>query len=101
MQFELTTEYLDKLKEAIEEKNADYLNEQLHELYAPDIAEIINLLRVTQAAYIYELLDDETAPNVSKIPKGKIEINSSVTNKAASGKMVVYPECAISIRVIA
>lgn len=64
MQFELTSEYLEKLKDAIEEKNADYLNEQLHELYAPDIAEIINLLRVTEAAYIYELLDDETAPNV-------------------------------------
>lgn len=64
MQFELTSEYLEKLRDAIEEKNAVYLNEQLHELYAPDIAEIINLLRVTEAAYIYELLDDETAPNV-------------------------------------
>ncbi|MBI2722640.1 MAG: magnesium transporter [Bacteroidetes bacterium] len=64
MQFELTSEYLEKLRDAIEEKNAAYLNEQLHELYAPDIAEIINLLRVTEAAYIYELLDDETAPKV-------------------------------------
>lgn len=64
MQFELTSEYLEKLRDAIEEKDALYLNEQLHELYAPDIAEIINQLRDNEAAYIYELLDDETAPNV-------------------------------------
>jgi len=64
MQFELTTEYLDNLKDAIESKNSEYLNAQLHELYAPDIAEIINLLKDSEAAYIYELLDDETAPNV-------------------------------------
>ncbi|MGZ3904930.1 MAG: magnesium transporter, partial [Bacteroidia bacterium] len=64
MQFELTTEYLDKLRDAIAEKDAAYLKEQLHELYAPDIAEIINQLRDSEAAYIYELLDEEIAPNV-------------------------------------
>lgn len=33
-------------------------------MYAPDIASIINQLNVQQAAFIYGLLDDETAPNV-------------------------------------
>ncbi len=64
MQFELTSEFLDTLKQAIEEKNNTYLREQLHELYAPDIAIIINNLNLVHAAYIYELLDDETAPEV-------------------------------------
>lgn len=64
MQFELTTEYLDKLRDAISERNDGYLREQLHELYEPDIAEIINQLKDTEAAYIYGLLDDEIAPNV-------------------------------------
>jgi magnesium transporter len=64
MQFELTTEYLDKLRDAISGKDDVYLKEQLHELYEPDIAEIINQLRDTEAAYIYGLLDDEIAPNV-------------------------------------
>lgn len=64
MQFELTSEYFDKLRNAIAVKDAVFLKEQLHELYAPDIAEIINQLRSGEAAYIYELLDDETAPNV-------------------------------------
>ncbi|MCE3226116.1 MAG: magnesium transporter [Bacteroidetes bacterium] len=64
MQFELTTEYLDDLRQSIETKNADRLLLQLQELYAPDIAEIINQLRDSEAAYIYELLDEDTAPNV-------------------------------------
>jgi magnesium transporter len=64
MQFELTTEILDGLKQAIEDKEAALLKERLHDLYAPDIAIIINQLNIEQAAYIYELLDDETAPNV-------------------------------------
>lgn len=64
MQFELTTELLNSLKDAIEEKNNTFLKEQLHELYAPDIAQVINQLNLEEAAYLYELLDDETAPDV-------------------------------------
>ena len=64
MQFELTSDILDGLKQAIEDKDVALLNEHLHDLYAPDIAIIINQLNIEQAAYIYELLDDETAPNV-------------------------------------
>src|SRR5436190_12201194 len=64
MQFELTSELLDSLKKAVEEKDSAYLNAQLAGLYAPDIALIINQLNAQQAAYIYELLDDDIAPNV-------------------------------------
>jgi magnesium transporter len=64
MQFELTSDILDGLKQAIEEKNVTFLKERLHDLYAPDIGIIINQLEIKEAAYIYELLDDEMAPNV-------------------------------------
>lgn len=64
MQFELTSEILDSLRDAIENKEASFLKEKLHDLYAPDIAIIINQLNLSEAAYIYELLDDEIAPNV-------------------------------------
>ncbi len=64
MQFEITSEFIDSFKNAIEEKNTAFLKEQLNEFYAQDIAIIINQLNLTQAAYIYELLDDEIAPNV-------------------------------------
>jgi magnesium transporter len=64
MQFELTSDILEELKKAIEEKNAAFLKVKLAGLYAPDIASVINQLNLTQAAYIYELLDEELAPNV-------------------------------------
>lgn len=64
MQFELTSEILDGLREAIENKDASFIKEKMHDLYAPDIAIIINQLDLSEAAYIYELLDDEIAPNV-------------------------------------
>ena len=64
MQFELTSDFVDGLKKAIDEKNAPWVQGQLNGLYAPDIALIINQLNLHHAAYIYELLDDETAPNV-------------------------------------
>jgi len=64
MQFELTTDILDTLKEAIEQKNHLFLKEQLHDLYAQDIAIIINQLNIEDAAYIYEILDDDIAPDV-------------------------------------
>jgi magnesium transporter len=64
MQFELTSELLEALKRAIDSKDARFVNSQLAGLYAPDIASIINQLNITQAAYIYELLDDDMAPNV-------------------------------------
>ncbi len=64
MQFELTTNILDSLILAIEEKNTAFLNKQLHDLYPQDIAIIINQLNLDQAAYLYEILDDDVAPIV-------------------------------------
>lgn len=64
MQFELTTELINTLKDAIDEKNTSVLKEHLHDLYAQDIALIINQLDLEEAAYIYELLDDDVAPDV-------------------------------------
>lgn len=64
MQFELTSEILDQLKEAIDARDSAFINEKLEELYAADIAEIINQLNLSQAAYIYGLLQEELAPQV-------------------------------------
>ena len=64
MQYELTSEYLDNLRTAIEENRIDELKAQLQDLYAQDIAQVINHLNLTHAAYLYELLDEETAPKV-------------------------------------
>jgi magnesium transporter len=64
MQFELTAEYLEDLKGAIETKNNEFLNSTLHELYAADIAIIFNQLDVNEARYLYDLLDEQMAADV-------------------------------------
>lgn len=64
MQFELTSEILATINEAIEKKDTAYLREMLHDHYPPDIAIIFNQLSAEECAYIYELLDDDTAPAV-------------------------------------
>ncbi len=64
MQFELTTEFLENLKEAIAKKDKAFLNQQLHELYAADIAIIINQLDMAESHYLYDLLEEDQASGV-------------------------------------
>lgn len=64
MQFELTTEYIEQLKEAIVSKNNTFLKEHLQEMHAADIAIVFNQLEINEAHYLYDLLDEEIAPNV-------------------------------------
>lgn len=64
MQFELTLEYIDQLKSAIEQKNDAYLKEQVSDLYPIDIAHILNELDLEEASYLYDLLDEEVSADV-------------------------------------
>lgn len=64
MQFELTKEYIESLREAIRTENTAYINEQLNELYPADIAEILHQLEFPEAQYVYSHLDEETAADV-------------------------------------
>ena len=61
MQFELSLDYLEHLEAAISKKDDSYIKAQLEELYAVDIAMILNRLDVEDASYIYDLLDEEIA----------------------------------------
>jgi magnesium transporter len=64
MQFQLTTEYLDVLKEAISAGNDAYINNLLQDLHPSDIADIFNELDLEQSKFIYKHLDDEEAGKV-------------------------------------
>ncbi|MBA3704501.1 MAG: magnesium transporter [Bacteroidetes bacterium] len=64
MQFELTDDFLNLLREAIHGKNEAFVMEQLQELHAPDIAEIFNELEIEEAKYVYKQLDEQTAADV-------------------------------------
>lgn len=61
MQFELSLEYLEELKEAIARKDDAIIKAQLEELYAVDIALILNRLDVEEANFLYDILDDDIA----------------------------------------
>jgi magnesium transporter len=64
MHFQLTTEYLDALKEAISAGNDAYINNLLQDLHASDIAEIFNELDIEEAKFVYKHLNDEEAGKV-------------------------------------
>lgn len=61
MQFELSLEYLEELQEAIARKDEAFIKAQLEELYAVDIALILNRLDVEESNFLYDILDDEMA----------------------------------------
>lgn len=64
MQFELNSEYLDQLKTAIAEQNDAFLKTQLSELYAVDIALILNQLDLEDSIYLYDQIDEELSSDV-------------------------------------
>ncbi len=64
MQFELTNNFLVKLREAINSKNGAFVVEQFKDLYPPDIAEIFNELEIEEAKYVYTQLDEQIAADV-------------------------------------
>jgi magnesium transporter len=64
MQFELSNELLEKLKLSVEKNDIEEAKSLLHDLFPADIAETLNQLSFEEAAYLYELLDEETASAV-------------------------------------
>ena len=61
MQFELTREFVDKIRELIESGSESEIKTLIGELHPADIAEIMDELSLDEAKSIYLLLDGETA----------------------------------------
>ncbi len=64
MQFELTREYIDDLKDLIDQENATEAKAKIEELHAADIADILDELNTEEAKYIFLLLDADTGADV-------------------------------------
>ena len=64
MQFEITREFIDKIKELIEFNNEEELKLLIEPLHPADIAEIMDDLSLDEARSIYHLLEDEKASDV-------------------------------------
>ena len=64
MQFELTREYIDDLKNLIDQEIATEAKAKIEGLHAADIADILDELNTEEAIYIFLLLDDDTGADV-------------------------------------
>ena len=60
MSFELTKEFIDALQAAIEQKDTNWIREQLLELHYADISAVIEEIDKLDAFFIYQLLDEDT-----------------------------------------
>lgn len=89
MQFELTPEYLDKLREAIETNDEKYVLEQIHELHNADIADVLRKLDIDEAKYFYKHLDEERASDVLPELEDDVrdEILASLSSKEIAGQL--------------
>lgn len=64
MQFELTREYIDDLRDAIDHGRDRYIKGLIDDLHPADIAEILDKLRIAEATYVFKLLDAEKSAEV-------------------------------------
>ncbi|HPR31117.1 MAG TPA: magnesium transporter [Prolixibacteraceae bacterium] len=64
MQFELTREYLEQLRDLIESENGEEIFNQISVLHPADIAEIMEALSEDEAKYLYLMLEGDLASDV-------------------------------------
>lgn len=64
MQFEITNDYINQLKDLIEEGKKEEVKKNMIELHPADIAELMDDLSIEEAKFIYLLLDGEKASDV-------------------------------------
>ena len=64
MQFELTKEFIDDVIQAIDEKNNSLLVDKIHSLHPADIAEVLEIVNLPQAQYLYKLIEEDLASEV-------------------------------------
>ena len=64
MQFELTKEYIDLLKDQIEKNDEVAVFKNIKDLHPADLAEIYDELNIDEARFVHVLLDDEIAAEV-------------------------------------
>lgn len=62
--FELTQEYLERIREAVEEKNARFIRESLANVRHEDVSALLEEFNAEQSKFVLELLDKEVASDV-------------------------------------
>ena len=82
MRFELTKDFLEKLRQAIVEENNNWIIEHIHELHFADIADLLDQLSNEEAKYVYfQLTPDEQADVLMELEE---EIRDRFLNSLSS-----------------
>ena len=64
MQFELTKKFIDQIISALENEDSGFIVEAINPLHPADIAEILEILTLSKAKFLYRLLDNDLASEV-------------------------------------
>lgn len=64
VQFDLTNDFLEAFKQAVEEKDADFIQESLQEANHVDISELLEEFDAEESRYVLSLLDKEIGADV-------------------------------------
>ncbi|MDB4052161.1 magnesium transporter [Flavobacteriales bacterium] len=64
MQFKLTKDFIEEIQELIASDNREAVVNSLNKLHEADIAEILDVVSMEEAKYIFRLLEDERASDV-------------------------------------
>lgn len=64
MQFKLTKEFIDDLIVAIEKEDRSFLVSHMDSLHPADIAEVLDVVNLQEAQFLYKLLDEDVASDV-------------------------------------
>lgn len=90
MQFQVTNEFLDKIREAIHRNDIKFLSKQIHDLFPADIAEVLNELDVNDAKKLYNFLDDDVVAEVIVELDEDVreKIFQSLTSKEIAEKLI-------------
>ena len=64
MQFELTKEFIDDVKSAIEREDNGFLVESINPLHPADIADVLDIVNLPEAQYLFKLLEEDLASEV-------------------------------------
>jgi magnesium transporter len=72
MQFELTQEYLDQLKEAVESSNSEVIRNSMAELHAADISAILGELNTEESYFIMKSLNREQGAEIIRDLDGDV-----------------------------
>ena len=64
MRFEITKDFLEKLRQAIVDQNNSWIIEHIHELHFADIADLLDRLNNEEAKYVYFQLSEDVQADV-------------------------------------